>query len=101
MITRFEQFLNENRSVAPATYRPIYVIAEEVSKDWKNVNYAAAPYLSAMSSLQTMTDSYGMDSASSIIAYFLSNASSWKGETAKKIKAELNAMLKGKPVPVS
>jgi hypothetical protein len=27
------------------------------------------------------------------VRYFLANASSWRGETARRIKAELNAML--------
>jgi hypothetical protein len=29
------------------------------------------------------------------VRYFLANATSWKGETARAIKAELKAMLKG------
>lgn len=74
--------------------RPISQIAREISKDWKNVNYAAKPYLQAMFSLDDITDSYGYDSARSIIAYFLSNASQWKGDVAKKIKNELKLMLK-------
>ena len=79
-------------------YRDLSSIAFDISKDWKPVNYAAKPYLDAMHSLHTMKDDYGMDSAQSIIAYFLSNASQWKGETAKRIKLELKAMLAGKPV---
>jgi hypothetical protein len=31
-----------------------------------------------------------------VVAYFLSNASSYRGETARKVKAELKAMLKEK-----
>jgi hypothetical protein len=37
-----------------------------------------------------------MDSGRSIVAYFLSNASTWRGETAKRIKLELNKMLKSR-----
>lgn len=76
--------------------RPIHQIASEIYKDWRNVNYAARPYLDAMMSLDTMKDNYGMDSAPMIVSYFLSNASTWKGETAKRIKNELKAMLKMK-----
>ena len=62
--------------------RPLYVIAEEISKDWKriysitsrNVYFGAAPYLDAMFSLNVITDDYGSDSGRSIVAYFLSNA---------------------------
>jgi hypothetical protein len=49
-----------------------------------------------MSQLDSIKDNYGQDSGTSIVAYFLSNASSWKGETAKRIKLELNKMLKSK-----
>lgn len=74
--------------------RPLHVIAREVAKDWKNVNYGAKPYLQAMGSLDSIKDRYGMDSADSIVRYFLSNATSWKGEVAKRVKAELKGMLK-------
>jgi hypothetical protein len=58
------------------------------------VNFAAKPYLDAMSSLGSINDQYGYDSAKSIVLYFLGNASSWRGEKAKEIKAELKAMCK-------
>jgi len=80
--------------VITVTGRPIFEIATEIKKDWKNVNYAAKPYLEAMGTLVNVTDRYGMDSGKSMIAYFLSNASSWRGETAKAIKLELNKMIK-------
>ena len=72
--------------------RPISAIARDIRRDWKNVNYAARPYLDAMFSLETINDKYGYDSAKSIVAYFLGNAGSWRGETAKSIKAELKAL---------
>jgi hypothetical protein len=74
--------------------RPLYEIARDIRKDWKNVNYAAKPYLDAMSSLDSVNDTYIMDSAKSIVLYFLCNANSWRGEVAKAIKAELKAMVK-------
>ena len=67
-------------------------IAYEIRKDWKKVNYAAIPYLEAMQTLDSIQDSYGLDSGKSIILYFLANASSWRGEKAKEIKAELKKM---------
>ena len=79
-------------------YRNISEIAAEIRRDWKKVNFAAVPYLQAMQCLNTMQDSYGCDSALSIVSYFLCNAGSWKGETAKRVKAELKAMCAGKPV---
>lgn len=74
--------------------RPIYAIAAEIRKDWKNVSPYAAPYLSAMFSLYNITDNYIFESGESIVARFLCNAGSWRGETARRIKAELKAMLK-------
>jgi hypothetical protein len=74
--------------------RPLCEIAREIRKDWKNVNYAATPYLDAMGSLNSIQDDYYADSGVSVVLYFLSNASSWRGETAKRIKAELKKMCK-------
>ena len=72
--------------------RPLHKIASEISRDWRKVNYAAVPYLDAMRSLDSITDSYYNDSARSVVLYFLANAGAWRGETAKRIKAELKAM---------
>lgn len=74
--------------------RPLYAIAHEICADWKKVSPCAAPYLSAMSCLVSVNDNYGYDSARSIVSYFLANAGTWRGETAKRIKAELKAMVK-------
>ena len=74
--------------------RPLYDIAADIRKDWgAKVNFAAKPYLDAMASLNSIEDNYGWDSGKSIVLYFLSNASSWRGETAKAIKKELKAMV--------
>lgn len=72
--------------------RPLSVIANEIKKDWKNVYFGAIPYLMAMECLNSINDNYGMDSAKSIVLYFLSNASTWRGEKAKAIKAELKKL---------
>ena len=74
--------------------RPLSAIAREIRADWKKVNYAAVPYLDAMASLESIKDPYYLDSGSSVVAYFLANANSWRGEKAREIKKELNAMLK-------
>lgn len=81
------------------TQRPLYEIAQEIRRDWtatsKNgIYFGAVPYLDAMSSLDKPTDKYGYDSGNSIILYFLSNASTWRGDTAKRVKAELKDMGK-------
>ena len=79
---------------AKTPVRPLYAIANEIRKDWKKVYFGAVPYLQAMSTLNSVDDTYISDSARSIVNYFLSNASTWRGETAKRIKKELNAMVK-------
>lgn len=73
--------------------RPLSNIAHDIRRDWKNVNYAAKPYLAAMFELDRITDQYMFDTGRGIVAYFLSNAASWRGPVAKLIKAELKAML--------
>lgn len=72
--------------------RPISQIAREISQDWKKVNYGALPYLQAMYQLNSVNDRYYEDSAKSIVLYFLSNANTYRGETAKKLKAELKTI---------
>jgi hypothetical protein len=74
--------------------RPLSQIAAEIYQDWKPVSPFAKPYLEAMSNLTSVKDNYMFESGYSIVAGFLVNASSWRGETAKRIKAELKAMLK-------
>ena len=71
----------------------ISTIAREISHNWKNVNYAAKPYLEAMRSLDSANDSFGYDSAKSIVSYFLCNASGYRGDTAKAHKAALKAIV--------
>ena len=74
--------------------RTISQIASEIENSWTNVNYAARPYLDAMHTLSSIDDTFYFDSARGVVLYFLSNASTWRGDKAKAIKAELKAMLK-------
>lgn len=73
--------------------RPIHTIAREILQDWKNPYFAAKPYIGAMLTLNTLKDKYLCEDASTMILYFLSNASTWRGETARRIKKELNQMI--------
>lgn len=74
--------------------RPLYTIAAEISRDWKKPYFGAVPYLQAMSTLDSVEDDYIHDSGKSIVLYFLSNATTWRGETARRVKAELKALCK-------
>ena len=87
-----KKHLKESSEIVSNDPRPIYKIAQEISKLWRPVNFAAKPYLEAMFSLDSINDDYGQDSAKSIILYFLGNASSFKGEDAKRIKIELKKL---------
>lgn len=72
-----------------------YLIERDWSKIGKGVNYAARPYLDSMKALYTMRDEgYGYDMPGQQIAYFLSNATSWRGEVAKAVKLELKRRSK-------
>lgn len=70
-------------------------LATIIRRDWGNVNYAAEPYLQAMGSMFSVSDAYGADPGDMIVRYFLSNASSWRGPTARAVKAELKRRLNG------
>lgn len=74
--------------------RSINVIASDISKAWKNINYGAKPYLEAMHHLNTVNDYYYADNAREIILRFLCNASTFRGPEAKKLKLELKELLK-------
>ena len=77
--------------------RDLHEIAAEIRKDWKKVYFGAVPYLNAMITMDDLSSpksNYGCDSGKSIVLYFLSNANSWRGEVAKRIKKELHGMVK-------
>ena len=99
-MTKFETILEDLKSEEIEIPDTLDAIARLIKKDWskqgKGVNYAAKPYLDAMSTMNSINDKYGYDSGHSIVAYFLGNATSWKGVVAKAVKLKLNKMLKGK-----
>jgi hypothetical protein len=74
--------------------RTVREIASEIESTWTNVNYAARPYLNAMHYMDNGTSFFGADRGSDVILYFLSNARTYRGDDAKRIKAELKAMVK-------
>jgi hypothetical protein len=74
--------------------RSLSVIAAEIRKDWKKPYFGAVPYLQAMMCLDNINDNYGFDTGKSIVLYFLANAGTWRGEVARRVKKELNAMAK-------
>ena len=70
-------------------------IALEIKQKWTKISPYAAQYLEAMESLNTTDKNahYFYDSAESVVLYFLANAQGFRGEDARRIKAELKSML--------
>jgi len=73
--------------------RSLQTIAMEIYDDWEKVNFGAKPYLEAMGDLDSIEDDYYYDTGRSVVRYFLANASTWRGDTARRVKAELKGML--------
>jgi hypothetical protein len=79
------------------TIRPLREIAADIREHWATLataGYAAAPYVEAMEELDDINGRYFQDSARGIVQYFLGNATAWRGEDARRVKAELKALLK-------
>lgn len=69
-------------------------IAAIIRLNWRKVYFGAVPYLDALGQLRSLPDQYGVEDAATQVRYFLANASTWRGETARLVKAELNRRLK-------
>ena len=77
-------------------HRSLVVIEREIRRDWAPGKryFGAIPYMDAMSTMDRITEHYYADTGTSVVAYFLSNATTWRGEVARRVKKELNQMLK-------
>lgn len=75
------------------SHRPLHEIAAEIRTDWVKPYFGAVPYLDALGGLESIRDSFYLDPAADIVRYFLANAQTWRGEVARRIKAELKSML--------
>ena len=73
--------------------RPLYEVAKEIASSWGSMSDHAAPYVEAMSTLNSISDDYYYDSGREIVMRFLANAQYWRGDDAKRIKKELNGLL--------
>ncbi len=88
------QTIVPSTQTADLKVEPLWRLASRIKIAWARPYFGAVPYLNALASLGSMTDRYGEDSARSIVAYFLANATTWRGLDARLIKAELNRRLK-------
>jgi hypothetical protein len=75
------------------TQRSIGAIARDIRKSWTKPYFGAVPYIAAMHALNGPDDKYGADDAKSIVLYFLANATTWRGNDARKLKAELKQII--------
>lgn len=71
----------------------VYQLAAIIRRDWQRPYFGAVPYIEAMAAMSSIDDAYGYDDGRDIVSYFLSNASTWRGETARNVKAELKRRL--------
>ncbi len=74
--------------------KPLSYIAELIRANWNNPNPYAVPYIDAMAQLQSINDNYHADTAKGVVMYFLCNANTWRGDTARAVKAHLRAAVK-------
>lgn len=83
---------------APLT-RPLSEIAREIRRDFadkgKPVYFAAEPYVHAMRYMETtdLSAKFYYDGAEEVVIKLLGNLSTWRGETATRIRNELKAAL--------
>lgn len=87
-------FQNDRSNDLEKAIRPIGQIAADIKKSWPQVPNCAKVYLNALETLTDKNSKFGLDTAPSLINYFLCNASTFKGEQAKSLKAELKKHLK-------
>ncbi len=71
-------------------------IAIEIKKVWPKPYFGAVPYIDAMMDLDTTDPKapYLFERADDIVLRFLCNALTFRGEDARRIKAELKSMVK-------
>lgn len=76
--------------------RTFSAIAHEIKQVWPKPYFGAVPYINALLECNT-TDpdgKYWFDPIRDVVNYFLANAATFRGEDARRIKAELKSMLK-------
>ena len=80
--------------------KPLNQLAAEILVDWKqststgSYRIFAKPYVEAMLTMHNCEDYYGMEYGDMIVARALNALHQWRGETARRVKAELNEHLK-------
>jgi len=73
--------------------RTLREIALDIRRNWKNVNPYANEYLKVMGKLDTIDEEYLYTNGRTVVMYFLSNATGFRGIDAKRIKLELKNLI--------
>ena len=74
--------------------KPLSYTAQIIRTNWVNPSPYALPYIDAMAQLNSIEDNYYADTAHSVVIYFLANAQTWRGDTARLVKAHLKGLVK-------
>jgi hypothetical protein len=75
----------------PAKEMQVQAIAQEILHEWPTINPNAESALFFMLHPNYIT---GGDTIDHVVGSFLANATTWRGESARRIKAQLNALLR-------
>lgn len=79
-------------------HRPLHEIGRDIRVAWSaqtangRVPASADAYLRPLETLTSITENYHQDSAKSVVLYLLSNMATFKGEDARRLKAELKTI---------
>jgi hypothetical protein len=76
-----------------AAPRELNVIAADIIRSWPKPYFGAVPYIQAMRTMKTMKDMYYADDAFYIVRYLLGNMQTFRGADARRLKAELKALV--------
>ena len=82
--------------MANKSHRTFSQIVKEIRKVWKNIYFGAEPYLQALSQVHSSDKNapYLFETAKDQVVYLLANMTTFRGEDARRIKAELKEMIK-------
>ena len=81
--------------------RQPWEIGDEINRLWTKPYFGAVPYIQALRACSDWKSNYIADTVKSVALYFLSNAQTWRGSDAKRIKAEIKQAItwpKEKPI---
>ena len=75
------------------TMTPAQLVAA-IRADWKSPYFGAVPYLEALEGLDSWDQTFGCEDARFLGMYLLGNLRTYKGDTARQVKAILKQVTK-------